>query len=161
MKPVNGKNPLVVKAAQIHLPMPYEDDPEEYGDEDWDDDENGEGWDTSAWEDSEMPEPRSEDEQYQGVNRPPPPVEQSGQPARKPKRRRRQPPMPRVPKPPEVDVWEPPFEVLPDGTVTGPTVGDGDTERLPAGFDPAPGTFEGVTSIFRPPGSSGGENLPR
>lgn len=142
----------MVRAQSIHLPMPYEDDFEDY--DDYDDEDE---WDTSEWEDGEMPEPRSEDEQFNGVNRPPPDPDKG--PPRK--RKRRHPPMPRVPKPPEADVWEPPFEVLPDGTVTGPTVGDGDTERLPAGFDPPRGSFEGVTSIFRPPGSAGGENMAR
>lgn len=147
-----------MRAAQIHLPMPYEDDGDE---EDWDEElEDEDGWDTSEWEDQELPDPKSEDEQYQGVNRPPPAADEPGQPPRR-KKRRRHPPMPRVPKPAEADVWEPPFEVLPDGTVTGPTIGDGDATRLPEGFDPPRGSFEGVTSIFRPPGSSGGENMPR
>jgi hypothetical protein len=132
--------------------MPYEDDVEDYGDYD-DEDE----WDTSEWEDEEMPEPRSEDEQFNGVNRPPP--DPDAPPPRK--RKRRHPPMPKVPRPDEADVWVPPFEVLPDGTVTGPTAGDGDASRLPEGFDPPRGSFEGVTGIFRPPASAGGENMAR
>jgi hypothetical protein len=148
---VNGKNPLVQQAMKLVLPMPGDEDDEEY--------EDGE-WDTSEWEDEELPEPMSEDEQVNGAYSAPP-RDYSEVANRKPARKRRMPPLPRTPKPyRDPDAWEPPFEVLPDGSVTGPKLGDGDPTRLPEGFDPERGSFEGVMGIFRPPGS-GGEGLPR
>lgn len=124
--------------------MPGEEDPGE----DYYREEDEEEWDTSEWEE-ELPEPMSEDEQFNGVNAPPPAARKS---------RRRRPPMPRTPNSAQEQVldpdsWIPPFEVLPDGTVTGPKLGDGDIERLPDGYDPPKGTFEGVLGMFRPPGS--------
>lgn len=141
VKPENGRNPLVVRAQGIRITMPG-DELETY---DYEDD--GE-------EDEPLPEPRSEDEQLAGVNVAPP-----GEAAPR-RRRRRRPPMPRVPVPADgPEPWTPPFEVLSDGTVTGPKLGDADPTRLPEGFDPPRGSFEGVTSIFRPPGA-GGNALP-
>jgi len=135
---------------------------EEYEDGDYEEEyEDGE-WDTADWKDEELPDPMSEDEQLAGVNAAPPRPDQDGQP--RPKRRRRRPPMPRTPKPEhDPDAWEPPFEVLPDGTVVGPKLGDADPTRLPPGFDESnvmKGSFEGVTRMFIPPGS-GGEGMPR
>jgi hypothetical protein len=129
--------------------MPYEDDPDDdYEDEDdeWEDDE----------EDQELPEPMSEDEQVNGSFPAPR--------TKPPKRRRRMPPMPEAPVPrkrKKGDVWHPPFEVRPDGTVVGVKVGEG-LDKMPVQiledgtrqeFDVEKGTMEGVAGIFRPPGS--------
>lgn len=141
VKPVNGRNPLVQAAARISLPMPYEDEfISDYDDEDYE-----------MSEDMELREPLSEDEQFNGVNQPP----RDYSHVKPPRRRRRLPPMPRTPDidQQDQDEWVPPFEVLPDGTVTGPKVGDADPTRLPEGFDPPKGSFEGVAQIFTPPGS--------
>lgn len=141
MKPVNGRNPLVQSASQIRLPMPYEDDDED----DWE-------WEDEDVDERELPaarEAQSEDERMNGVNTEP--LDYSR--LKRPTRKRRMPPMPGVRKPKHTDDWTPPFEVGPDGTVTGPKLGDGDPDRLPEGFDPPPGSAEGVLSIFRPPGN--------
>jgi hypothetical protein len=149
VKPVNGKNPLVQQAQQLQLPMPYENEDYE-GDEYEDEDE----WDTSDWDDEELPEPMSEDEQFNGAYGDP----RDYSKVKPPKRRKRLPPMPKSPRPKKVkdpDAWEPPFEVLADGTVTGPKLGEVGSE-LPPGFDEnsvPKGSFEGVTQIFMPPGS--------
>lgn len=134
--------------------------------------------DEEEWEERDDPEgvemgqrePMSEDEAMNGVNsRPPSGYEDEPRLAAKPKRRRRMPPMPSVPRGDYDEdmpgVWHPPFEVLPDGTVTGPTlVSDGappgpdpgdmilpDGTRVP--FDPPKGSMEGAAGMFRPPGS--------
>lgn len=150
MKPVNGRNPLVLQAQQIHLPMPYEDlDADEDDDEDeWEEEPD----DVDSVGVGER-EPQSEDEQFNGVNRPPP---SDAYPDRPRRRRRRRPPMPDVPVPPEGQLWEPPFEVLPDGTVTGPKIsneGDPPGTELPEGHNPPKGSFEGAAMLFQPPGS--------
>jgi hypothetical protein len=152
VKPVNGRNPLVMKAREIRLPMPFEDE-EEYDYED----EDSEGWDTSEWEDHEMPDPQSEDEMVNGAFPAPP----------KP-RGHRMPPMPKAPKPrkrAKGEVWHPPFEVAPDGTVLGVKIapeGAPPGEELPIQiledgtrqvFDPPKGTMEGAAGMFRAPGS--------
>lgn len=140
---MNGRNPLVVSAGKIRLPMPYEDqigsDYEYEDDEDWDEDM-----------DDAMPEPLSEDERVNGVNRP---VRDYSH-VRPPRRKRRMPPMPSTPDPEREPRWKPPFEVLPDGTVTGPSLsrdGDPPIEELPEGFDPPKGSMAAVASIFAPP----------
>jgi hypothetical protein len=138
VEPKNGRNPLVVQAEKIRLPMPGETDDEdeyEYEDEEWE-------------EVDELREPQSEDEKVNGVNMSP----DSGKP-----RRRRRPPMPSVPQPDEGEVFVPPFEVLPDGTVTGPTIGDA-SDVLPPGFDPPRGSAEALlqTVYAKPPQRLGG-----
>lgn len=158
VKPVNGKNPLVLSANNIYLQMPGEIEDEDDGD--WDDDED--------WEEDELDEPDSvgigqreplsEDEQFNGVNEPPP----SGYEQPSKVKRRRRPPMPRVPEPDRAEAWHPPFEVLPDGTVTGPKLaanGAPPGSELPmaiaadgteAPFDPPKGSMEMSSMIFRP-----------
>jgi len=98
-------------------------------------------------------EPLSEDEQFNGVNRTPPDPEKLERLHKK----RKRPPMPKVPDPDRVPVFEPPFEVLPDGTVTGPKLGDGSTV-LPTGFDPPRGSAEGLAQMIyaKPPQKHGG-----
>lgn len=145
---MNGKNPLVMLAERIRFPMPYEDAAEQ-----------GELPDVDAveWEE-ELPEAMSEDEQVNGVNMPPP----------DPNRRRRLPPMPRVPKGEDIEdlnVWHPPFEVLPDGTVVGvPMAAEGSPPGdevpiaiLPDGtrepFNPPKGSMEASAQMFQAPGS--------
>jgi hypothetical protein len=136
--------------------MPGEELGQDAGQEYEDDD----GWDTAEWEDEELPNPMSEDEQVNGAF-PPPPRDYSEVANRKPRRRHRRPPMPRTPNPEhDPNAWVAPFEVLEDGTVVGPTLGDGDPTRLPDGFEPEKGSFEGVVRMFVPPGS-GGEGMPR
>jgi hypothetical protein len=145
VEPVNGKNPLVQQAHSIHLPMPGEEPGEDDGYED--DDE----WEELPEMDSEpLRDPLSEDEQFEGVNRPPPDLEKA-------RKRHRRPPMPKVPKPREAPVFIPPFEVLPDGSVTGPKIGDG-SDVLPPGFDPPKGSAEAAAQVLygRPPQQSGG-----
>jgi hypothetical protein len=159
VEPVNNKNPLVTAAQEIQLPMPgevFDDEPGEW-EEEYDEYDEGDG----EWEyEEELPdvdsvpfgEPRSEDEQFAGVNRPPPDLET-------PKKRRRRPAMPRVPKPEleEGEVFDPPFEVLPDGTVVGPKVGEG-LDKIPEGFDPPRGSAEAAAQLIygKPPQKMGG-----
>lgn len=146
VKPVNGRNPLVLSAERIHLPLPFEQpDDDEYDDEDaWEELDEMEGAEM-------LREPQSEDERVAGVNQRPP------DPDRQRQKRRRMPPMPKVPRPKHKPAeWVPPFEVLPDGTVTGPKCsrdGDPPGTELPPGFDPPKGSMEGVTMMFAPPGS--------
>jgi hypothetical protein len=157
----SGKNPLVTSAQQLRLPMPGEITDDE-GEDEWEYDEDGdsegEGWEDVPDVDSvPLGEPRSEDEQFEGVNRPPP---LSGYEEAGPKkRRRRRPAVPKVPSPElgEGEVFEPPFKVLPDGTVVGPKVGEG-LDEMPEGFDPPRGSAEAAAQIIygRPPQRSGG-----
>jgi hypothetical protein len=170
VEPVTGKNgkkqnPLAVAAQSIHLPWPGEEIADEFeapGEwEEYDEDEDKDG----EWEyEEDLPdvdsvpfgEPRSEDEQFAGVNRPPPRTEQDGQPRKK---RRRRPPMPKVPNPElaEGEVFDPPFTVLKDGTVVGPRVGEG-LDVMPKGFDPPRGSAEAAVQLIyaKPPQKSGG-----
>ncbi len=145
----NGKNPLVQSAQVLRLPMPGEIE-----DEDDEDDEYEDEWEERPDVDSEpLRMPQSEDEQFNGVNRRVA-GEQDGQPRKK---KRRRPPMPKVPKPEEGEVFDPPFTVLPDGTVVGPRVGEG-LDELPEGFDPPRGSAEASVQLLygRPPQRSGG-----
>jgi hypothetical protein len=140
VEPVHGKNPLVQSAQEIHLPLPGEIADDEDREEDYDD--------MPDVDSAPLGDPQSEDEQFAGVNRPPPDLE---------KLKRRRPRMPRVPRPPEGEVFVPPFQVLEDGTVTGPKVGEG-LDELPEGFDPPRGSAESAMQLIygRPPQRSGG-----
>ncbi len=139
MEPVNGRNPLVTQAQAIRLPMPGEIETEveeDYEEEEWADVDS-----------APLGEAQSEDEQFAGVNRKPPAGYDEGKP-----KKRRHPPMPKTPKPPEGGVFDPPFEVLPDGTVTGPKIGEG-LDIMPKGFDPPKGSAEAAMQIIygKPP----------
>jgi len=140
VEPVNGRNPLVQHAERIRLPMPGDElDEDEY------DYEDGEEYD----DDEPLRQPMSEDEKLEGVNAAPP---DPGKP-----RKRRRPPMPKVPKPDEGEVFVPPFTVLEDGTVTGPTLGE-PSDELPPGFNPPRGSAEAALQMVyaRPPQKLGG-----
>lgn len=169
---------------EISLPMPGQEDDD---DDDYDEDgEDGE-WDDGYYDEPpdadgvplELPEPMSEDEQFNGVNMPPvsgyQPDIPSGDPDHQPRaprsggqrprrKRQRMPPMPDVPrarKRKAGETWHPPFEVAPDGTVLGvPVSKDGSPpiEELPevimedgtrTVLDPGKGSLEGVSQIFR------------
>jgi hypothetical protein len=146
VEPVNGQNPLVQHANSIRLPMPGE----EFDEDDEDYDEDGEEYGDVDDAPVSQRDPLSEDEQFNGVNLPPPDPD-------KPRRKRRRPPMPSVPTPPEGKVFVPPFDVLPDGTVTGPKVGDA-SDELPPGFDPPRGSAEAMVQMVyaKPPQRMGG-----
>lgn len=157
VEPVKGKNPLVQSAQRIRLPLPgeIEDDEDEYEDTDEyeEEDEDGEEWPDV---DSEpLREPQSEDEQFNGVNRRVHSGDQEGQP-HKPARRKKKRKLV-VPQPDEADVFVPPFEVLEDGTVVGPRVGE-ELDVMPEGFDPPKGSAEAAAQLIygRAPQKSGG-----
>lgn len=153
------------------------DDPDYYDEEgDWDDAyyDDEELPDVDA-EDLYLPDPRSEDEQFNGVNMRPPsgysyqpePPEDRVPRSHPPRpgggrRGRRLPPMPRVPRSQrqDGDVWVPPFDVLPDGTVVGvplsqdgaPPIAELPEMIMPDGtrtvMDPGKGSMEGVSQII-------------